>query len=156
MQANTMQANTMRVYFVNPDLFPIGSIENKIISDKYIIIKIYSTEGIFHIINNKLNRLIINDSSHSEKFSISNIDFIVDGSSFTYDTECYQLNPKHISETVYIQTYDLTDGLKLVIERSNTRTNEIYFTTDGIEYGIKYGIKYETHIRTFLSELNLC
>jgi hypothetical protein len=137
----------MRVYFTNPSLFTLGSIERTLISNTTIK-KIYSTEGIFHIINNKLNRLIINDIPQSEKFSISNIDFIVDLSSFSYDTECYQLNPNHISETVYIQTYALTDCLKLVVERSNTHTNEIYFTTDGINY--------ETHIRTFLSELNLC
>lgn len=132
----------MRVYFTTPPAF---SIENKVIN-KITFKKIYSTEGIFHIINNTLHRLIINDVP-SEKVRINNIDFLVDRSSFTYDTDCYQLNPEHISETAYIQTYALTDNLQLVVEKGDTNT-EMYFTIDDIEY--------ETHIRTFLSELNLC
>ena len=141
----------MRVYFTNPDIVSFENIQNKLII-KTTIKKIYSTEGIFHIINNKLNRLIIIDDPNSEKISISNIDFIVDRSRFTYDTECYQLNPKNISETVYIQTYTLTDSLQLVVEKCNHHNNEIYFTIDDVNYDIKY----EKHIRTFLLELNLC
>lgn len=140
----------MRIYFTNPSIVSIENIQNKLIS-KSTINKIYSTEGIFHIINNKLNRLIIIDDPNSEKISISNIDFIVDRSRFTYDTECYQLNPNHISETVYVQTYFLTDCLQLVVEKC-TNNNEIYFIIDDASYDIKY----ENHIRTFLSELNLC
>jgi hypothetical protein len=140
----------MRVYFTNPAILSIENIQNKVIS-KATIKKIYSNDGIFHIINNKINRLIISDDTNSEKISISNIDFIVDRSSFNYDTECYELNPKHISEKVYIQTYFLTDYLKLVVEKSNDN-NEIYFTTDDANYDLKN----ENNIRTFLLELNLC
>jgi hypothetical protein len=141
----------MRIYFTNPydNVDIIINMQNKLIS-KNTIKKIYSTEGIFYIINNKVNRLIIIDDPNSEKISISNIDFIVDRSSFTYDTECYQLNPNHISETVYVQTYALTDCLQLVVETCNN--NQIYFTIDDANYDINY----EKHIRTFLSELNLC
>jgi len=141
----------MRLYFTNPSIVSIENIQNKLIS-KNTIKKIYSTEGIFHIINNKVNRLIVTDVPDSEKFSISNIDFLVDRSMFTYETECYQLNPKHISETVSIQIYFLTDYLQLVVENCNDNINEIYFTTDDANYDIKS----EKHIRTFLSELNLC
>jgi hypothetical protein len=140
----------MRIYFTDPAIVSIENIQNKLIR-KSTINKIYSTEGIFHIINNKINRLIVTDVPNSEKISIVNIDFIIDRSSFTYDTECYQLNPNHISETVYIQTYFLTDCLQLVVETCNN-INEIYFTTDDANYDINY----DKHIRTFLSELNLC
>jgi len=144
-----MRVYSMQIYFANPDDI-IEHINNKVFT-KTTFNKIYSKDGIFHVINNKLHRLIITDGS-SENICINNIDFLIDRSSFTYDTECYQLHPQHISETVYIQTYELTDKLKLVIERSNTNT-EIYFIVDN---SIDYTIDYETHIRTFLSGLNLC
>lgn len=137
----------MRVYFTNPlegmqIIKAIQTIEN-IKKSEITQSVIYSKEGIFHIINNKLNRLIINDGS-SEKTSISNIDFMIDRSSFIYGPDCYQLHPQHISETVSIQTYTLSDELQLVVENNR----EMYFTINSTTY--------ENYIRTFLSELNLC
>lgn len=138
----------MRVYFTNhyDNIDIINNIQNKLIS-KHTIKKVYSAGGIFHIINNKINRLIIADDPNSEKINISNIDFLIDKSSFTYDVDCYQIHPKHISKTVCIQTYFLTNCLQLVLEKCNDGNNELYFTTNDMNY--------EKHIHTFLSELNL-
>jgi len=132
----------MRIYITDNDL--INNIKKSIpdnnIFDINVIRKIYSSEGIFHVIDNTLKRVIINDIP-SDKLIINNYEFIVDRSTIEYDSEWYQLNPNHISEIVTSYAYAIDKNLQLVIENNST----VYFLTNN-----------ENNISTFLSELKLC
>uniref|UniRef100_A0A6C0IHP1 Uncharacterized protein n=1 Tax=viral metagenome TaxID=1070528 RepID=A0A6C0IHP1_9ZZZZ len=150
----------MRFYFTDNEL--LHHLESSLVlKDINIIRRIYSSDGILHVVNNILQRVIINDVP-VEKITINNHDFIVDRSTIKYETGFFQISPKHIGETVTIRTYTIANAIdpnaidpnaiaidpneiKLVIEKHSNNIIEIYFLTDS-----------EKHISTFLSSLNLC
>jgi hypothetical protein len=168
----------MRIYFSNGDLSNLTefftSIELSnltdalILSDSYLLTKIYSTEGIFHLFDNILHRVKIIDHP-IERTSINNLDFIIDKSTILYEEDWVQLSPNHIIETVNVYTYSLpaspahtvgehtsgehTSGehtagaeeVQLFVEKKNDKISEMYFVVED-----------ETNIVTFLSELKLC
>ncbi len=157
----------MRVYIKDQEL--INKINDIFIlsnSRATVMRKIYSSEGIFYVINNTLKRAIINDLP-CEKLTINNYEFIVDKSTIEYDSEWYQLNPNHISEI--ITKYEVganevganevganevganevganeVGTIQLFIEKTHNSNDEMYFITNC-----------EKNISTFLSELKLC
>jgi hypothetical protein len=139
----------MRFYFTDNEL--LNQLESSLVlKDKNIIRRIYSSDGILHVVNNVLERVTITDVP-VEKITINNHDFIVDRSTIKYDTGCFQISPKHFGETVTIATYAIENGaidtnaIKLVVEKQSNKITEIYFLTDC-----------EKNISTFLSSLNLC
>ena len=156
---NKLADNSLSTYFI---LQPY-------LTNQEIITKIYSTDGIFYVMNNVMNRLNIKDSS-IEHTTISNINFIVDKSSVEYETDWSQLNPKHMVETVYVYTYILQEPveanakananaeaigpgrtIQLTIEKTQNIISEVYFTIKDTIHD-----DYENIIVTFLSQLNLC
>jgi hypothetical protein len=139
--------------------------------------RIFSSEGMFHVKENKLMREQINDQP-IENITIHNIDFIMDKSSIKYDVDWYQINPYHIAETIDVYTYALTHALPthtlpthtlpthtlpthtlpthtlptpnvtLILEKQDKHLNSIYFYAETDDF-------YDS-IGTFLSGLNLC
>ena len=104
----------MRLYFQSKS---INEIENALYNtlcvtnvisliQKSTITKIYSTEGIFHLFDNKLNRAIIKDLP-VEELKVNNTEFLLDKSTFNYVLDWTQLNPQHIVENINVYTYDL-------------------------------------------------
>ena len=126
-------------------------------------ISIFSSEGMFHVKENKLMREQIQDQP-IENITIQNIDFIMDKSSIKYDVDWYQLNPYHIAETIDVYTYALpthalpthalpthalpTHAVTLILEKQDKHLNSIYFYAETDDFYNSIG--------TFLSGLNLC
>jgi hypothetical protein len=149
----------MRLYFSKK----IDSL-NFTIPTKYSSLKvdnltrIYSTEGLFQLLNNTFSKVIIRDYP-IETVTINNIDFLIDKSQIVYDYEWKQLEPNHIVEHIKLYTYDLsvlqetagiqeTTSIQLVIEKKKEEISELYFViTNYIN---------EKNIVTLISELNLC
>ena len=161
----------MRLYFSNK----IDSL-NFTIPTKYSSLKvdnltrIYSTEGIFQLLNNTFSKVIIRDYP-IETVTINNIDFLIDKSQIVYDYEWKQLEPNHIVEHIKLYTYDLsvlqetagiqeiqesasttsitsTTSIQLVIEKKKEEISELYFVINNYIN--------EKNIVTLISELNLC
>lgn len=146
----------MRVYFTKPFEVQNNFSLQKKLTSKSMIKKLFSPEGIYHLNNNKLNKVVIIDGIVTKR-TINNIDFLVDNSIIAYEPACYQLSPAHISETVWVKTYTLAEDLLLMVEmgekgkvcvNGKACVNDIYFSTDAVNF--------EETIRTFLLELNLC
>ena len=117
---------------------------------------IYSIEGIFHISNNRIRKVIIKDSE-VETIKVNQYNFILDKSVIEYDDEYLQLNPNHLTENVYVYNYYTdcfnSNDTKLVIEKKNNKLHETYFLFNNTNADIDILKK---TIHTFLLELNLC
>ena len=114
------------------------------------ITRVFSSEGIFHVKDNKMMKLNIKDRP-IENITIQDIEFIVDKSSIKYDVDWYQINPYHIMETIDVYTYVLCDDVQLILEKQDKHTSSIYFLINDID-----NIDINNIIVTFLSGLNLC
>lgn len=111
---------------------------------------IYSEEGIFKVLPNKLLKLRVIDSPIS-KINIDNRIFLVDKSKYEVDDEYYQIQPEHYYEEVNVITHELRSKsrIKLMVELNDGKIQDLYFTTKENIHTI--GIKDD--INTFLSLL---
>jgi len=102
---------SVRLYFSDNSKVDLHRIDNTSTNislvDTTSFTRIFSSEGIFSVKDNKLMREQIKDQS-IEKITIQNIEFLMDKSTIKYDVDWYQINPYHIAETIYMYTYELT------------------------------------------------
>ena len=157
----------MRIYFsdvlVKNIIDAVSGAHNIYLKEKSAKTRIYSSEGIFHIKDDKLNRVVIKDIP-VEHITINNLECMVDRSSINYEVDWFQLSPNHIAETVQVSAYalynplsepieELFPGSKLVIESvQGEKTSEVYIVNN--ENNIDNDIT--NIVVTFLSALNLC
>lgn len=181
----------MRLYFQSKS---INEIENALINtlsltniisliQKSTITKIYSSEGIFHLFDNKLNRAIIKDLP-VEEVKVNNTEFLLDKSTFNYVLDWTQLNPQHIVENINVYTYGLNtqndfmadeigsnemganemganeigsnDSVPvLIVEKKDGQISDLYFEINGNNLK-ELNNNINNSIVTFLSALNLC
>ena len=151
------------IYFSDVSLVhKIDFQENITLEDKTSYKRIYSSEGIFIVKNNKLARLQIKDVP-VENLTVNNIDFHVDKSEIKYDVDWFQISPEHRSMIIYVYTYALYDEsicpfsnkVKLVVEKQLDNICAFYFLIeDALEFNNVENIK--LMLVTFLSALNLC
>jgi hypothetical protein len=152
----------IRLYFSDLSIVEKIDFHHMCLLKKTDFTRIFSSEGMFHVKENKLMREQINDQP-IENITIHNIDFIMDKSSIKYDVDWYQINPYHIAETIDVYTYALTHALPthtlpthtlptpnvtLILEKQDKHLNSIYFYAETDDF-------YDS-IGTFLSGLNLC
>jgi hypothetical protein len=162
----------MRVYFSDLSKVDFHSIENGNtvnsirLVNKTAFTRIFSSEGIFHIKDNKLMRAQIKDQP-IENMTIQNTEFLVDKSSIKYDVDWYHINPYHIAETIDVYTYALLihtspthtspDKVQLILEKQEKNVNSIYFLINDNDNNDNNDINdIKNTIVTFLSGLNLC
>ena len=140
----------VRLYFSDLSISEKIDFHNMSLLNKSDFIRIFSSEGIFHVKDNKLMRAEIKDQP-IENITIENIDFIMDKSSIKYDVDWYQINPYHISESIDVYTYALSspDTLQLILEKQDKQVNAVYFYAEMDDFN-------DSIIGTFLSGLNLC
>jgi len=145
----------VRLYFSDLSIAEKIDVHNMSLLNKSDFIRIFSSEGIFHVKDNKLMRAEIKDQP-IENITIENIDFIMDKSSIKYDVDWYQINPYHISESIDVYTYALpshlplpSDTLQLILEKQDKKVNALYFYAETDDFN-------DSIIGTFLSGLNLC
>ena len=124
----------MRVYVLCSDVIETIQQLNATLTEKKVIKKIYSNEGIFYVLDNVLYRMVeIVDELPSEELKINRGKFMVDKNKIIYKPEHFQLSPNHISETVIIHTYSLPNdnNIQFIIEQhENDNMNEAYFNSD--------------------------
>jgi len=154
----------MRIYVTDRQLihtltniknYSVLSLLNVYPTNKENIIKIYSIDGIYFAMGDKLNRLDICDGI-IQKTYINNMEFIVDNSTITYVSEWINLNPTHLVEHVTVYTYMLKQAVNLVIEQTHhpndenkdNHSFELYFETNNPDF--------EDSISSFLTVLDLC
>ena len=125
---------SMRVYVLCSDVIETIQQLNATLTEKKVIKKIYSNEGIFYVLDNVLYRMVeIVDELPSEELKINRGKFMVDKNKIIYKPEHFQLSPNHISETVIIHTYSLPNdnNIQFIIEQhENDNMNEAYFNSD--------------------------
>jgi hypothetical protein len=139
----------VRLYFSDLSIAEKIDLERLTLLHKMEFTRIFSSEGIFHVKDNKLMRAEIKDQP-IEHITIQNIDFIMDKSSIKYDVDWYQINPYHISESIDVYTYALLpNALQLILEKQDKHVNALYFYAETDEFN-------DCIIGTFLSGLNLC
>jgi len=140
----------VRLYFSDLSIAEKIDFHNMSLLNKSDFIRIFSSEGIFHVKDNKLMRAEIKDQP-IENITIENIDFIMDKSSIKYDVDWYQINPYHISESIDVYTYAVSspDALQLILEKQDKQVNALYFYAEMDDFN-------DSIIGTFLSGLNLC
>ena len=143
----------IRLYFSDLSIVEKIDFHHMCLLKKTDFTRIFSSEGMFHVKENKLMREQINDQP-IENITIHNIDFIMDKSSIKYDVDWYQINPYHIAETIDVYTYALpthtlpSPSVTLILEKQDKHLNSIYFYAETDDF-------YDS-IGTFLSGLNLC
>jgi hypothetical protein len=163
----------IRLYFSDLSIVEKLDFQHMHLLQKTEFTRIFSSEGMFHVKENKLMREQIQDQP-IENITIQNIDFIMDKSSIKYDVDWYQLNPYHIAETIDVYTYALpthalpthalpthalpthalpthalpTHAVTLILEKQDKHLNSIYFYAETDDFYNSIG--------TFLSGLNLC
>jgi pentapeptide MXKDX repeat protein len=190
MNIDSMNIDSMNIDSMNIDSASIDSMNivtnNICISDilsspktkKTTITKIYSNEGIFHLFNNTLHRMTINDGPINDGpindgpindgpindgpindgpiNEIKNINkrkIIIDRSTISYEIEDYHLSPNHITEVCNIYTYSICNKFKsdTVIDLViEKQKNRI------TEMYLVVDDLLNKDIVTFLSDLNLC
>ena len=111
---------------------------------------LYSSEGIFKILDKTINKMDIYDSVYNN-ITINNINFIIDNSSIKYifyDKIPY--DHKMVKKTLL--TYSLSEKSKniLIIEKTNNIVTDMYFKT--FDYPDQISVKED--ISTLISLLN--
>ncbi len=112
---------------------------------------IYSDDGIFRLINNKLMKLKIVDEKVIED-KIDGTSIVIDKSKILIDAEYYQLPMHHFNESITEYTYELNKNayIKLIIKFNDKEFNDLYFILKDDSKVI--GVNNDFH--TFLSLLN--
>ena len=117
----------MKVYiydFLHNDIFLKKFKKNKISSSSYV--EIYSSDGLFIINNNSLNKLILHDKKSINK-KTANVDVYIDCS----ETEYFQVHNvpiNHISIKIDEDVYSTSvDGITLIVKTSDDKLIDWYF-----------------------------
>ena len=140
----------MKIYITNLNLSHLSSLSKYKISSEDLYI-LYSTEGIFEIISNKINKLIATDIPF-ETFKLNDFNLIVD-KSFFKKQNIYQIPYPHNLENIERLTYQLHNKskVKFIIEKNKLEKDmyNIYFETNE-DYTHKF---IQEDFLTFLSYL---
>lgn len=156
---------------INPDK-KIGnktSKSNTIDISKYLVdesskILIYSSTGIFEMVNNNLFQLYPIDKHIKELTINNNLKLLLDGSYMKrYDTPSYQIPYHHNIKYKTVRTYknDIKSNVKFVIEMENESIYDFYVLITSAEVTNNENKKTELNkfvkdeILSFLSRLNL-
>ena len=159
---------------INPDK-RIGNKINKVNKSnnidisKYLVdesskILVYSSTGIFEMINNNLFQLYPIDKSIKELTIDNNLSLLLDGSYMKrYDTPSYQIPYHHSIKYKTVRTYknDIKSNIKFVIEMENESIYDFYVMITSMEVTCNENKKTELNkfvkdeILSFLSRLNL-
>ena len=104
----------MKIYLQNykpTDLFKHLGVLDKYFLRENMVQEIYSEEGMFHITNNKIYKLIVTDKPIVHKCN----DLIIDTSTIS-TTESYQIPTNHIAIMTTQYIYQCKSGIQLVVE----------------------------------------
>ena len=178
----TDRPTPIKVYFPNISINKINDIinhdkrignktnkSNTIDISKYLVdesstILVYSSTGIFEMINNNLFQLYPIDKNIKELTINSNLNLLLDSSYMKrYDTPSYQIPYHHNIKCKTIRTYknDINSNIKFVIEMENEYVYDFYVLITSIEVTCNENKKIELNkfvkdeILSFLSRLNL-
>ena len=146
-----------------------ASKSNSIDISKYLVdesskILVYSSTGIFEMINNNLFQLYPIDKSIKELTIDNNLSLLLDGSYMKrYDTPSDQIPYHHTIKYKTVRTYknDIKSNIKFVIEMENDSIYDFYVMITSMEVTCNENKKTELNkfvkdeILSFLSRLNL-
>ena len=178
----TDRPTPIKVYFPNISINKINDIinhdkrignktnkSNTIDISKYLVdesskILIYSSTGIFEMVNNNLFQLYPIDKHIKELTINNNLKLLLDGSYMKrYDTPSYQIPYHHNIKYKTVRTYknDIKSNIKFVIEMENESIYDFYVLITSAEVTNNENKKTELNkfvkdeILSFLSRLNL-
>ena len=181
---NTERPTPIKIYFpsislnkvnetinINPDK-KIGNKSdksNKVDISKYLVdesskIIIYSSTGIFEMLNNNLFQLYPIDKHIKEVVINNNLKLLLDGSYMKrFDTPSYQIPYYHNIKYKTIKTYknDIKSNIKFIIEMENETICDFYVLITSAEITDNENKKTELNkfvkdeVLSFLSRLNL-
>ena len=153
---------------INPDK-KIGNKSNTLDISKYLVdesskIIIYSSTGIFEMLNNNLFQLYPIDKHIKEVVINNNLKLLLDGSYMKrFDTPSYQIPYYHNIKYKTIKTYknDIKSNIKFIIEMENETMCDFYVLITSAEITDNENKKTELNkfvkdeVLSFLSRLNL-
>jgi hypothetical protein len=153
---------------LNPDK-KIGNKSNTLDISKYLVdesskIIIYSSTGIFEMVNNNLFQLYPIDKHIKEVVINNNLKLLLDGSYMKrFDTPSYQIPYYHSIKYKKIKTYknDIKSNVKFIIEMENETICDFYVLITSAEITYNENKKTELNkfvkdeVLSFLSRLNL-
>jgi len=153
---------------LNPDK-KIGNKSNTVDISKYLVdesskIIIYSSMGIFEMLNNNLFQIYPIDKHIKEVVVNNNLKLLLDGSYMKrFDTPSYQIPYYHNIKYKTIKTYknDIKSNIKFIIEMENKTICDFYVLITSSEITDNENKKTELNkfvkdeILSFLSRLNL-
>ena len=159
---------------INPDK-RIGNKINKVNKSnnidisKYLVdesskILVYSSTGIFEVVNNNLFQLYPIDKNIKELTINNNLNLLLDSSYMKrYDTPSYQIPYHHNIKYKTVRTYknDIKSNIKFVFEMENESIYDFYVLITSMEVTCNENKKTELNkfvkdeILSFLSRLNL-
>jgi hypothetical protein len=153
---------------INPDK-KIGNKSNTLDISKYLVdesskIIIYSSTGIFEMLNNNLFQLYPIDKHIKEVVINNNLKLLLDGSYMKrFDTPSYQIPYYHNIKYKTIKTYknDIKSNIKFIIEMENETICDFYVLITSAEITDNENKKTELNkfvkdeVLSFLSRLNL-
>ena len=153
---------------INPDK-KIGNKSNTLDISKYLVdesskIIIYSSTGIFEMLNNNLFQLYPIDKHIKEVVINNNLKLLLDGSYMKrFDTPSYQIPYYHNIKYKTIKTYknDIKSNIKFIIEMENESICDFYVLITSAEITDNENKKTELNkfvkdeVLSFLSRLNL-
>ena len=178
----TDRPTPIKVYFPNISINKINDIinhdkrignktnkSNTIDISKYLVdesskILIYSSTGIFEMVNNNLFQLYPIDKHIKELTINNNLKLLLDGSYMKrYDTPSYQIPYHHNIKYKTVRTYknDIKSNIKFIIEMENESIYDFYVLITSAEVTNNENKKIELNkfvkdeILSFLSRLNL-
>jgi hypothetical protein len=178
---STDRPTTIKIYFpnislnkvndvinLNPDK-KIGNKSNTLDISKYLVdesskIIIYSSTGIFEMVNNNLFQLYPIDKHIKEVVINNNLKLLLDGSYMKrFDTPSYQIPYYHSIKYKKIKTYknDIKSNVKFIIEMENETICDFYVLITSAEITYNENKKTELNkfvkdeVLSFLSRLNL-
>ena len=178
---STDRPTTIKIYFpnislnkvndvinLNPDK-KIGNKSNTLDISKYLVdesskIIIYSSTGIFEMVNNNLFQLYPIDKHIKEVVINNNLKLLLDGSYMKrFDTPSYQIPYYHSIKYKKIKTYknDIKSNVKFIIEMENETICDFYVLITSAEITDNENKKTELNkfvkdeVLSFLSRLNL-
>ena len=181
----TPRPTPIKIYFPNISIHKINDIinpdkrignkinkiskSNNIDISKYLVdesakIVVYSSTGIFEVVNNNLFQLYPIDKNIKELTINNNLNLLLDSSYMKrYDTPSYQIPYHHNIKYKTVRTYknDIKSNIKFVFEMENESIYDFYVLITSMEVTCNENKKTELNkfvkdeILSFLSRLNL-
>ena len=181
----TNRPTPIKIYFPNISIHKINDIinldkrignkvnkinkSNNIDISKYLVdestkILVYSSTGIFEVVNNNLFQLYPIDKNIKELTINNNLNLLLDSSYMKrYDTPSYQIPYHHNIKYKTVKTYknDIKSNIKFVFEMENESIYDFYVLITSMEVTCNENKKTELNkfvkdeILSFLSRLNL-